>query len=63
MGCLLAYAGVGWGFGPACCNHTNAPFTIVTLLSHVQTQSGDRRFHGAYYSIFLLSRVKQPQTV
>lgn len=63
MACLLACAGVRWGFGPACCDHTSAPFTTVTLLSHVYTQGGDRRFDGAYYCISLLSRVKQQQTV
>lgn len=63
MGCLLAYGGVSWGFGPACCDHTSAPFTTVPLLSRVQTQSGDRCFRGARYCRFLFSRVKQPQTV
>lgn len=59
---LLAYGGVSWGFGRACCDHTSAPFTTVTLLSRVQTQSGDRCFRGARYCRFLVSRAKQPQT-
>lgn len=33
-------------------------FTTVTLLSHVQTQGGDRRVRGAYCSLFLLFRVE-----
>lgn len=35
MACLLAYAGVRWGSGSTCCNHTSAPFTTVALLSRV----------------------------